>query len=487
MNLPLRARITLWYFAVLFSAFALFGWITDYGFQHSIESTLNDASRANLDSIQNVLFRTVPKGLDEVKNELNELGGLWSGGAVLEVADADGKMYFQSPAFGQPDRALPPFRGEQTGFFTANLNWLQYRIASRVILLQGHTFHVRAAVPTEPFDQALDRFRLILKRTLPALVVLASLIGYWLSGRALSPVNQIIESARRIDAQNLSERLAVPQSRDELRRLSETLNEMLSRIDSSVKRITQFTADASHDLRTPVAVIRTDAELALRRSRSPEQYREAISRILAASVEATHLIENLLALARADAGAANLHFKRIDLLPHLRNACDKAAILASGKGIQFLQQLPDASAWIDADAAAMERVFLVVFENAVKYTPAGGQISVEFRNGEGSATVEIQDTGIGISEADVPHVFERFYRADSARAREPQGGYGLGLSIARWIVDMHSGSIQLDSALGRGSRFRISFPRTSAPTQPASSDSSFASSERGPERIFRPN
>jgi heavy metal sensor kinase len=458
MNLPLRARITLWYFAVLIAAFALFGWITDYGFQQSIESTVNDASRANLRSIENVLARTVPKGADEVKNELNELGGLWSSGALLEVADANGLILFQSPSFAQPDRDLPKMNGGQINFCTANLNRLQYRIASRAVAIQGQTFFVRAAVPTEPFDQALDRFRLILKQTLPALIVAASLIGYWLSGRALSPINQIIESARKIDARNLSERLVVSQPHDELRRLSETLNEMLSRIESSVKRITQFTADASHDLRTPVAVIRTDAELALRRSRSVDEYRETLSRILATSIESTHLIENLLALARADAGGANLHFERIDLIPHLRNTCEKASILACGKGIQFLPHLPAVPAWIHADSAAMERVFLVVFENAVKYTPAGGQIAVHFYNGNGNATVEIQDTGIGIAEKDAPHVFERFYRADSARAREPQGGYGLGLAIARWIVDVHSGSIQLKTTPGQGSTFRISFP-----------------------------
>jgi heavy metal sensor kinase len=463
MNLPLRARITLWYFAVLLIAFALFGWITDYGFQHSIESTVNDASLANLDSIQNVLVRTALKGGDEVKNELNELGGLWSGGALLEVADASGRMIFQSPAFAKPDRALPSFAGGQVSFRTANLNWLQYRIASRAVVAEGQTFFVRAAVPTETFDQALDRFRLILKQTLPAVVILASLVGYWLSGRALSPINQIIESARKIDAENLSERLVVSEPHDELRRLSETLNEMLSRIDSSVRRITQFTADASHDLRTPVAVIRTDAELALRRLRGAEEYRETLSRILATSIEATQLIENLLALARADAGGANLHFQRIDLIPHLRSACEKAAILASGKGIQFFQQLPAAPAWIHADSAAMERVFLVVFENAVKYTPPGGQIAVQFQRAKGSATVEIQDTGIGIAEKDAAHVFERFYRADAARAREPQGGYGLGLSIARWIVDMHSGSIELKTGLGEGSTFCISFPVAANP------------------------
>jgi signal transduction histidine kinase len=205
-------------------------------------------------------------------------------------------------------------------------------------------------------------------------------------------------------------------------------------------------------------VIRTSAELALRRSRSPEEYRETLSNILATSVEATHLIENLLALARADTGAGNLRFQRIDLIPHLRRASEEASILASGKGIQFVQELPAEPAWVHGDSVAMERVFLVVLENAVKYTPVGGQISVHFHNGQGNATVEIQDTGIGISENDSPHIFERFYRADAARVREPQAGYGLGLAIARWIVDMHSGSIQLQSKLGQGSLFRISLP-----------------------------
>src|SRR5260370_11883777 len=201
--------------------------------------------------------------------------------------------------------------------------------------INGHTFRIRVAVPTEPFDQALDRFRLILRETLPFLVVLASLAGYWLSGRALAPVNAIIEAARGVGVQNLSGRLPVPPANDELRRLSETLNAMLGRIEASVKRLTQFTADASHDLRTPVALIRTSAELALRRPRTDDEYRETLSRILATSEETTHLIENLLTLARADAGATELHFSDIDLVPHLEKLAEEAGILAAAK------RLPD--------------------------------------------------------------------------------------------------------------------------------------------------
>ena len=457
MKLPLRARITAWYFAVLVVTFALFAWISDLGFRHSIETTVNNASRANLESVQRILVRVAPKGMEEVKEELNELGGVWADAALLEVADADGRMIFQSERFKKPYRTLPPVSKSEITFLTTNLDHLQHRIAMRAVEVDGHTFHVRVAVPTEPFDQALDRFRLILQETLPFLVVLASLAGYWLSGRALAPVNAIIATARGVGVQNLSGRLAVPPANDELRGLSETLNAMLARIEASVKRLTQFTADASHDLRTPVALIRTSAELALRRPRTDDEYRETLSRILATSEETTHLIENLLTLARADAGATELHFTDIDLVPHLEKLAEEAGILAAGKGIQVSSELAAGPVRVSADPAAIERLLLIVIENAIKYTPSGGKIDVILSNGAGNARIEIRDSGIGISDKDLPHIFERFYRADQARSRET-GGSGLGLAIARWIVDLHGGSIEAQSTLGNGSVIRITLP-----------------------------
>jgi len=457
MKLPLRARITAWYFAVLVVAFASFAWISGLGFQHSIETTVNDASRANLESIQNVLGRTAPKGIAEVKDELNELAGLWAGAGLLEVSDAGGKTIFQSPLFAKPDRAFPPVERARVTFVTANLDRVQYRIAMRTVEASSQTFNVRAAIPTEPFDQALDRFRLILKETLPFLVILASLAGYWLSGRALAPVNAIIETARGVGVQNLSSRLAVPPANDELRRLSETLNAMLARLEASVKRLTQFTADASHDLRTPIALIRTSAELSLRRPRTEGEYRETLSRILATSEETTHLIENLLTLARADAGASEFHFADIDLVPHMKKIAEESGILASGKEIQITSEFAPGPVRVSADPAAIERLLLIVLENAIKYTPPGGFIAMSLSNGAGSARIEIRDSGIGISEKDLPQIFERFYRADQARSREP-GGSGLGLAIARWIVDLHGGKIEAQSTLGSGSLFRITLP-----------------------------
>jgi heavy metal sensor kinase len=319
------------------------------------------------------------------------------------------------------------------------------------------------AVPTEPFDQALDRFRLIEKRSLPLLVILASLLGYWLSGRALAPVNRIIESAEQIGLPNLSHRLEVPKACDELQRLTITLNAMLERIESSVKRFRQFTANASHDLRTPLSLIRIHAELALRRPRRAPEYRESLARILSVSEETTQLVEALLTLARADAGAAHLHFTDLDLSPVLQKIGQQVLVLAHSRGLSFSSELSGQHLYLQGDSAALERLLFAILENALKYTPVGGFVRLRSSVSADQIMIEIEDTGVGISPAELPHIFDRFYRADQAGSREIQGS-GLGLSIARSIAEIHKGQIEVESEVGVGSLFRIVLPLASAVT-----------------------
>lgn len=457
MKFTIRARLTALYFVVLAASFAGFFWICDFGFVRSVETTVNDASRRNLETIQRILENSLDRGLPKVQKELVELSDLWASGAIFEVGGPDGQWIYRSPQFPSAQPPLPGLRGDPLTFATTNLEAQQYRVARQRVYLHGQQFQIDAAVPTEPFDQALDNFRLIEKRFLPLLVVLASFLGYWLSGRALAPVTRIIEGAEHVGVRNLSARLEVPKAKDELRRLTETLNAMLDRIETSVKRITQFTADASHDLRTPLALIRTNAELALRRPRSESEYQETLCRILATSEETTDLIEKLLLLARADANVAYLRLQPMHLHPLLQRVVQKADLLATAKGILFSESVaPDAHA-ISGDEAALERLFLCILDNAVKYTPSGGRVSLEFRLENGEALVEIADTGIGIAEVDLPHIFERFYRADQTRSRETRGS-GLGLSIAKWIAEIHGGSISVKSQPLQGSRFLIRFP-----------------------------
>ena len=457
MKLTIRARLTLLYVVVLGASFAGFFWICDFGFRHSIEATVNDASERNLEIVQRVVGNSLANGLPKVQKELTELSELWANGAIFEVAGADGNWIFRSPRFLRPQNPLPNAPASRVNFLTTNLDEQQYRIAQRTVPLDGRSFRIDVAVPTEPFDQALDNFRLTEKRFLPLLVILASLLGYWLSGRALAPVNRIIESAEKIGVRNLASRLAVPKANDELRRLTETVNAMLSRIEVSVRRIQQFTADASHDLRTPLALIRTNAELALRRPRSEAEYRETLEGILGASEETTQLIEALLTLARADLGATQLQLEYLELTPLLRKAAQKAAVLALEKGLGFSETFPEEPFYLRADAVAIERLLLALLDNAVKYTPAGGQVYFRAHTEVEFAVIEIEDTGIGISEDDTPRIFDRFFRADQARSREVPGS-GLGLSIARWVADAHHGSIEVASRLGKGSLFRVRLP-----------------------------
>ena len=460
MTFTIRARLTALYFLVLAASFTGFFWICDYGFQKSINTAVNDASQRNLDTVTRVLERHISQGTTVLSQELTRVSELWESGAIFEVAGPNGQWIYRPPRFSSALPALQPVRGESISFQTTNFEALQYRVARRQINVDGNVYLIDAAVPTEPFDQALDRFRLIEKRFLPPLVVLASFLGFWLSGRALAPVNRIIESAERIGVRDLSRRLEVPLAKDELRRLTEQVNAMLDRIETSVKRITQFTADASHDLRTPLALIRTNAELALRRPRSDAEYRETLARILATSEETTELIEQLLLLARADANGAQLKLEPTTLSLVLQAVAQKANVLATGKGLTFSHSVVPSTDSLLANQPALERLFLTVLDNAIKYTPPGGHVHLGLRMEDSHAIIELSDTGIGISEKDLPHVFERFYRADQVRSRETRGS-GLGLSIARWIAELHRGSIELHSQPGQGTQVTIRLPLTS--------------------------
>jgi len=470
----IRARLTLLYSAVMALSFIAFFWISDIGFRRSIEATVNNASRTNLETIQRLLATTVLKGDDKIRKELRELSELWANGALFEVANAQGTWLFRSPPFLQVSAPLVSPQAQAIAFVTHNLESSQYRIALQRVMVDGQLFEIHAAVPTEPFDQALDHFRLIEKEILPLLVLLASLLGYWLSGRSLAPVNRIIETAELIGAQNLSRRLEVPKAHDELRRLTETLNAMLVRIEASFKRITQFTADASHDLRTPVAVIRTTAEVTLRRPRADHEYRAALLQILETSVDTSDLLENLLTLARADAGAAGMEMHTVDLVAHVQKAQARAALLAVEKNLDVTANFPDAPVHLKADAIAIDRLLLILLDNAVKYTPSGGRCEIVLSQSDNYAQITVRDSGPGIPEIELSNIFDRFYRVDRVRTKN-KGGAGLGLAIARWIAEMHGGTIVAESKVGDGSAFHVRLPVLAAQPATAKHDLSLRS------------
>jgi len=278
-----------------------------------------------------------------------------------------------------------------------------------------------------------------------------------MSRRALRPVGLITESARSIGASNLSKRVEAPGTGDELQRLSETLNEMIGRLEASFKGMTQFTADASHELRTPVTLIRTAAELSLRQPQTECGYREALQLILEESERTTSLIERLMILARNDSGSEVFLCDPVDLSSVVGAVVRQGKTLAQAKALTMSSDLPESPVEVMGDAAKLHQLFLTFVDNAVKYTPAGGTVKVRLGVHERWARVMVQDSGIGIPREDLPNIFDRFYRADKARTRE-QGGTGLGLAIAKTLVEAHNGQLVISSTPGNGTQVTLNLP-----------------------------
>ena len=323
--------------------------------------------------------------------------------------------------------------------------------------MNDHRYSIQVAASLKEFYEALERFRLILWFSVPLLLIGAGLGGYLISRRALKPVDQIRTAAESISISNLSDRLAVPKTSDELQRLSETLNRMLARLDASVQRMSQLTADASHELRAPVSLIRTTAELAVHGGRTNSEYHEDMVQILAEAEGTTRLIDSLLLLARADAGEGGLQYELTDVSISVREAMKQGQSLAAEKRIELTSNLSSEAVIVRGDGEALRRLFFIFIDNAIKYTPGRGRVQIGLEALDAYATMRVTDSGIGISESDQLHIFDRFWRADKVRSRGV-GGAGLGLSIARWIADQHRGTVEVQSKPGQGSTFTIRIP-----------------------------
>ena len=456
--LPIRSRLTAWYFVFLAASLIGFALLAVTAMRrsiyHSVDERLEDRARV----VQALIARATD---EDVGDELREHAEFQSGAELLQVSDNSGHFIYRSTRMQR--LSIPAGQTHSIEIASAEYGNRHIRMLTTTVSAEGQVFVIQVGEPMGDFLEAITRFRKAMLIAIPALLLLATAGGYLMSMRALLPVDQITRAAQNITAHDLSTRVEVPGARDEVQRLAQTMNAMLQRIESGFLRITQFTTDASHEFRTPVALIRTQAELALRKSRSEAEYREALQEILTESEQTTGLIENLMLLARADAGTETLRFETLDIAELARSVVGRGRTLAEAKNIGWSGEISNEALWVQGDALALERLLLILIDNAVKYTPPNGQIRVAVRRDDSNAALEFQDTGIGISDEDLTHIFERFYRADKARSRD-SGGAGLGLSIGRWIATAHSGEIAVQSTPSGGSIFRVRIPLTSLQT-----------------------
>ena len=453
--LSIRVRLTAWYIAILLASLSIFGIAAFFVMKKGIEKSVDENLEGQADGVEEVVGRVLQEEPTRLQDELREHQEPREQADFLQVCDQDGHWIYRSRLMASHDIPVPAKASYSA--YDIESRGLPLRVLVREMNTGGDAYRIQVAAPMDDFYDAIDRFKWVVLLLSPLVVILASGAGYWLSRRALAPVDQITRAAQDINSNNLAKRLDVPQSGDELQRLSQTLNSMLERLEASFNRITQFTADASHELRTPLALMRTTTEVSLRTSQTVVDYREAQQEVLAELEKTSSLVEKLMLLARADAGVETLQHTPVNLTVCLRDACKDGRILAEAKQLKFAEDIACSELLVEGDAHALNRLFLILIDNAVKYTPWGGSITVGLNRSDDSAVAEFRDTGIGISADDLPNIFERFYRADKARSRE-FGGVGLGLSIARWVAEAHRGSIEVQSTAGSGSVFRIRLP-----------------------------
>jgi heavy metal sensor kinase len=291
---------------------------------------------------------------------------------------------------------------------------------------------------------------------LPLTVAVAVAGGFVLVRRALDPVERIARKAAEITQHNLSERLPVVDSGDELERLSVSLNHMISRLQEAIDGSKQFVADASHELRTPLTVMRGELESLAQDPQLGRETRETLGSVLEEVERLAEIVESLFALSRLDAGEASAEWRRFDLAELAATTAEQMSLLATDKNVSVACDSA-AGVMVEGDPARLKQVIVNLLDNAIKYTAAGGRVRLTVRREQGFAVLEVADDGIGIPAEALPHVFKRFFRVDTSRSRE-QGGAGLGLAIVKSICSAHGADIEVISEPGRGSTFRLRQP-----------------------------
>jgi len=378
-------------------------------------------------------------------------------GNLFAMRDLKGSLLFPVAAAGEDWVSQAPINCMQTAFSFERLGGEPTLIMCHRISMDGRWVRVYLGGSLEEEFSILKRYRDALLLLMPGLLMLSSVAGYFLSRHALKPVDRMTQTAMSIGINNLSARLPVPNAKDEIQQLAVAWNHLLGRVEGAISRLSQFSADVSHDLRTSITVILATAQLSLTQHHSEEEYRADFSRVVAECMTASSLLDALLSLARSDTFIQEVAFKRIDLCEMVVSGCRRLEDMAESRGLMLDWYLPERPVYIEGDELLLQRLLGILIDNSIKFTPAEGEIRVELSIQNSGAIIVVKDTGIGISKDICDQVFNRFYQAD-LRERKTQAGSGLGLAIARWIADAHRAELTVNSTPMKGSAFQIRFP-----------------------------
>lgn len=465
-KLSIGVRLTLWYLAVFALGEFVFGlgmWLI---LRNSLYDMVDDDLETQVEDLKTFLgAQKKDATIAKLQEEVGESYSMEHAGDYLALyADHGEAIYVSGFLQSHQSMLLPPAQIKRPISRSRRAEHRPFRFLFATLNVNDHVYTVEMGLPADDAVETLHLFRSYLLMFAPALLLAAAGFGYWMSRRALAPVDALVRTAREVGGANLSSRVQKLTTGDELQRLSDTLNEMLDRIETAFLRVTQFTADASHELRTPVSLIRTEAELALRRSRGEAEYKESLRHILLEAERTTALIEQLLSLARTDSGRETVKLQPLNLGQVLNGVVEGWQQVATMRSMQLSAKIDEASVFVVGDEPLLRRLADILLDNAFKYTPSPGWVRLSLEQTADKAVMTVQDSGVGIDPEEQSKIFERFYRVDKARSRA-QGGTGLGLAIAQWIVTQHHGSIAVESRPGEGATFRVELPRTGAPVQ----------------------
>ena len=431
----IRFRLTAWYMAVTLTGMMLLGGIVWTAMRVALYASIRSEINGRITGIEHFLeLESRGLDLDAIGKEAQDYSTSLPSGHALIVREASGKTLYTSP---NP-------QSQQ------NLLW-----QSGTAKVRSFRIKVDYGEPLEDLDQTLQTLAVVLLAMIPLVTLFAGAGGWWMARRALAPVDSMTATAQTIGMTELEARLQVPPTGDELTRLADAFNQLLSRVHQGVQQIRRFTADAAHELRTPVAIIRSAAEIALRRPREMESYQETLRTIAAESMRLSELLDQLLFLARNDSGALPLHREEVDLRTVADDVAQSLASLADPRQIHVQRLAGIYPAKVLGDRASLRRLVLILVENAIKYSQPGCTVKISDETAPGRMGISVADNGRGIREEDLPLIFDRFYRSETSRT---SSGFGLGLSIAKVIAEAHQGEIRVESKLGAGSKFTLLLP-----------------------------
>ena len=463
----IKFRMTLWYVVILGIILSSFSFFLYFTLADSLYKGVDNKIRTMAEIVASSARGPFEAGtsIADLDQVMTERFGVKPLGRFIQILDESGRVGDRSTNLRdiQIPISIKALKAASKGAMTFETVQVMGRYPLRVVTMpiteNGRMMGiVQVGSSLEGVEDALHQLLLILLIAVPAALLIASAGGLFLANKALRPVDAITQIARRIGSGDLSQRIRIKRANDELGRLASTFNEMIAKLEKSFRQVKRFTADASHELKTPLTILRGEVEVGLKKKRGLKEYQRILASNLEEISRMSRIVEDLLTLSRADMGELTMEREEIELSALAREVWEDLQMLAKKKRVQ-LKFMDNGFTRVEGDSLFLRQLILNITENGLKYTPAGGEVALKVKGDRDQGVVRllVSDTGVGIPQKDLKRVFDRFFRVDTARSRET-GGTGLGLSICQWIAHAHEGQIAVESTVGKGSTFTVTLP-----------------------------